>query len=238
MSWGKIRPFLFILTISISLWAIGARANGIIAGMCPDCYGFKKIDDYTFAEKDINADDINKIKTISAAGSEQVRKYFPDFKQNARIIVCTNLQCDTKIGLANGARALTYGDNFILFSSRGLNNTIFAHEFTHVAIHNLILKYKKSIFLFPAWFDEGMAVIVSKDERYLHIDKSGEDACKNKDIKNLPVTNMEWGDAMGQNGDIYARAGCRVALWVAKTGGEKAIYQNILNIIKTNKFEE
>src|SRR5262249_18814730 len=81
----------------------------------------------------------------------------------------------------------------------------------------------------PAWFDEGLAVVVSDDTRYLRPAGAG-DRCRAEpgdepsDLpSDLPVDRVDWRRAAGRDTDLHARAACQVVRWIDRNGGRSAV---------------
>src|SRR5262249_50832958 len=76
----------------------------------------------------------------------------------------------------------------------------------------------------PAWFDEGVAVVVSDDRRYLAPPEAA-DRCRVRADEALPIGMFEWRREMGQfdTRQLYAKSACRVADWMAAHGGAAAV---------------
>ena len=76
----------------------------------------------------------------------------------------------------------------------------------------------------PAWFDEGLAVVVSRDSRYLETGLDGTLSCREQPTGGLPETAREWGKEAGQGErPIYAMAGCRVLTWLNEKSGRRSL---------------
>ena len=111
----------------------------------------------------------------------------------------------------------------LLLSPRGLNAVITSHELTHIELHHRIGSFR-SWRTIPAWFDEGLAVLVSEDPRYsdeawLKITNNGLNAPELKDIGRM-LGRGDWllvyGTARREVGRWYQRVGCAgLALLIA-----------------------
>ncbi|MDX3109576.1 hypothetical protein [Nonomuraea angiospora] len=72
----------------------------------------------------------------------------------------------------------------------------------------------------PQWFDEGLAVLVSDDPRYL---APTGDRCLVDPRQPLPVTLEEWLRAASADPRTYAQAACQVSRWAGTNGGKEAV---------------
>ncbi|MDA7948134.1 MAG: hypothetical protein MPJ78_11745 [Hyphomicrobiaceae bacterium] len=104
---------------------------------------------------------------------------------------------------------------------------IIAHELAHIELHGRIGEVGLLRGALPAWFDEGLAVIVSKDERYLEILPNGELSCvTTTDEGDLPASISEWGRVAGQGKrPIYAMVACRTLNWLHENDGADGVRQ-------------
>jgi hypothetical protein len=64
----------------------------------------------------------------------------------------------------------------------------------------------------PQWFDEGLAVLVSDDPRYL---RPEGDRCLVEPAGPLPDTLDGWLTAASADAQVYAQAACAVSRWAA-----------------------
>ena len=86
-----------------------------------------------------------------------------------KIIGCSTEACFQDFG-EKYPKANAYYHWWILVSPRGLQSFIVAHELAHAELHKR-LGFYRTYFDYPHWKNEGMAVWVSRDPRYM--DSSG-----------------------------------------------------------------
>ena len=90
----------------------------------------------------------------------------------------------------------------------------------------------------PAWFDEGLAVIVSEDPRYL-LASTESDRCRVDATGSFPIAPMEWTRAAGTDHNLYARAACRVLRWwMNANGGNAAALALVRKVAEGVPFSE
>ena len=75
----------------------------------------------------------------------------------------------------------------------------------------------------PAWFDEGVAVIVSDDGRYLKPGMEGAQRCTVQPDGPLPESPFKWEPAAGKIHTLYAQAACAVLQWMDANGGQPGL---------------
>ena len=205
--WG-VFGFL-ALALGVGLWSSPAVA----AYLCPSCFGLIKVEAGVYAEK--GTPDINQ--NIQQARARVVA-YNGAFDHNPTLIICHSAACHARLG-SGGARAVTYGTSFIYVSPRGLQPEILAHEFSHVELHARVGLWGMLAGTIPAWFDEGMAVLVSGDQRYLNAENQAEN-CDAVRAAELPTSTREWRRQSGQHAQtLYHDAGCAAQARLAQRGG-------------------
>lgn len=140
------------------------------------------------------------------------------------VLVCRTESCFRR--LAEGldlAKAVSYMDRALILSPRGVNVVIMSHELTHIEFHHRIgIAGEAHI---PAWFDEGLATLVSDDPRYIGF-PGVLDRCLANFDGNLPFSREDW-DARAEHSStnpvIYKFAACRVYHWMQGKGGPVAL---------------
>ena len=122
------------------------------------------------------------------------------------------------------------------FSPRGLNATIVVHELTHVEVHERIgfLNHMRGVF--PAWFDEGLAVVISEDLTYLKPGGTAVEKCKSTPAGDLPTNPISWDAKIGKSPWIYAKAACRVMHWMEANGGRDGVLAAIADVAAGKHF--
>ena len=112
------------------------------------------------------------------------------------------------------ALGLAYGTVFILISPKGANRKIITHEMAHIAVGRQLSSLALVSGRLPAWFFEGLAVIVSRDARYLTFPKGGY-----PDVA-LPSSFREWRRrAELEHAQLYPAAAFKVSQWMDQNDG-------------------
>jgi len=201
----------------------------VAAYLCPSCYGLERVTDSLFVEPAMSVEDRRMLQETVARAAGQVASFYGSIDRQPILLACASEDCDRKLG-GRGARANTYGTTFIRLSPRGLNQTILAHEFSHVELHSRIGQFRLLTRAIPAWFDEGLAVIVSDDARYLGPGTMSATRCLLEPQGNLPSSPFQWGHAAGKTPGLYAQAACRVMRWLEENGGKTGLRDAILQV--------
>ncbi len=235
-----------LLTIEIALNPI------IVAYLCPSCYQLEKVSKNIYVEK--RASNAEKAAVVLSAkfAQAEVNKFFhTSFDTPSQDIpvtlVCLTKACDKRLG-GKGSKATAYGYSFVRVSPSGANRTILTHEFSHIEIHRRLGLWHLWQGVLPSWFDEGLAVLISNDKRYI---KTGtyplypstpvawSKRCITEPKSSLPKTGREWiaqvkkdmRDKLPDHEGVYAQSACKVLHWLDKNGGRAGFLKALQNVI-------
>jgi hypothetical protein len=151
-------------------------------------------------------------------------------------VACWTAQCQHR--LKARAPAVSYGSYGIRLSPEGIDAVLLSHEFSHIELHR---RMGLRQFLFgdmPAWFDEGLAVVVANDSRYLPPEETSGSRCREEPGADLPVTGKDWSRSAGADHGLYAHAACRVLLWMDANGGRPAVLKLLDGMAAGQRFAE
>lgn len=221
----KLRALLWSIAFLIAgtIFAVIFEAPAAAAYVCPSCYGLEKLESGLYIESGASVRDIADLKSRIAIAKQRLGEFYPNLAAAPTLLVCVSPGCGARLG-GKGAKAMTYGVFFVRVSPDGRNETILAHELAHVELHDRIGNLALLRGALPAWFDEGLAVIVSRDERYLTPNAAAKVDCGAQDAGDLPVSSRDWRRQAGAaTRPLYALAACRVLEWMDARGGKKAI---------------
>lgn len=160
----------------------------------------------------------------------RVAAFYGVFDANVKLVACKTDACDTRLsgrapGTA-GAAAMTYGTpvvSVLHLSPRGLTPTIIAHEFSHAELARITGLRASLGAKIPAWVNEGLAVIVSDDPRYLG-EGLGPERCLAPPV-DLVEGLTEFRRKGATDDTLYARAACGVLHWMAMHGGRRGLLE-------------
>jgi len=206
------RVLLSILAL-VTGFGIGLAVLGmtpVLAGLCPNCFGFSKVGDHIYIEPNAGADGSDILRRYEIA-TDRVEAAFGPIAAHPRVLVCFTQTCNALMG-GHQPLALTYGDKLFYLGPYGHDTAIIAHELAHVVLHAQL--GVRGQYSFPAWVDEGIATYVSGDARF-DLDPA---TCDDAQV-DLPVADHDWrrvaGYEAGKDSDLYYEtAGCKVAKWL------------------------
>jgi hypothetical protein len=178
----------------------------VAAAVCPRCHGLRKAAPGVYVGGGDANDSIGAVNDSIAAARRRVRDYFGDLRSDPEFLVCRDADCYRRIG-GGREKGRTLRHSVIILSPDGANETIAGHELTHAEMHRRLDDYDKV----PRWFQEGFAVVVSQDSRYLPcpVDYAGA------------LERVRAGTSARQ--DFYRDSACVADRWVAEHGGKSAV---------------
>ena len=223
----RVRRILWPALIGVSVVAgvVFAFTYPVLAAVaCPPCFGLERAGIRLIVDKDMP-----EAMRRQLAGSVQeaggvVRAFYGVSTREAYVVACHDKPCDMRLG-GGGARAVTFSTPWlaaIRVSPHGIDTTTIAHELAHVELHKRIGVMNLLKGVVPAWFDEGLAVVISNDRSFIGRTKDGA-TCRDDAERSLPATAAEWAKAAGRRPMIYADAACRVMDWMARNGGHAGV---------------
>ncbi|GJE55477.1 MULTISPECIES: hypothetical protein [Methylobacterium] len=210
-----IRWAMFGIIAALALGGIVLAYPAAAALSCPQCFGFEPVDGSIFVDREATPDDRTRIVSLVAEGRGNVEAFYGRPEPLPRILACTTEACYRRLG-GGGSRGMALMDAGLVLSPRA-DATIAAHELAHIAFHARIGRIATWERTIPQWFDEGLAVFISEDARYL-APASVSDRCLVEPDGPLPTDRASWIER-AESQALYAKAACRVGRWVSRMGG-------------------
>ncbi|WP_124602877.1 hypothetical protein [Burkholderia sp. Bp8963] len=227
--WIKRAVIGIILSAVMTSGLVAYGYLGVTATICTACFGMERAGPGLIVDREMPAKIRDALSTNAMEAETRVRGFYGTFDRAPTIVACSTDECDRRMG-GRGALAstsITPLGTITRVSPRGQTPTILAHEFSHVELHRRIGWWKLANGVMPAWFDEGVAVIVSDDNRYLNAGTTPAERCVRDSESSLPSSPAEWGPRAGKDRMIYADAACRVLRWMETHGGRDGLLKAI-----------
>ena len=225
---------LALLMIATTLAGLSAAYPAAAAVVCPNCLGFERVRGQVYVEDGMTPlEQAAVLQTITMA-RDRLRQFYGSIDSDPKIFVCAEDDCYRKIG-GGKSRGMALLDFALFLSPRGMTVTIASHEMSHIELHTRIGLIKAVRRDVPQWFDEGVAVLVSDDGRYLR-PASSPDRCLAEPDGALPTTRSAWIESAA-SASLYAKAACRVSRWTADHGGSPAVTRLLATIAAGESFE-
>lgn len=239
---GRIKRWYRI--VAIGLIVIFVAVAGFIfsvqptlAGLvCPRCFGFEHLSGRVFVDTAMPEPLRARLTRAMREGATKVAGFYGGLRAAPEVLACATDSCWRRLG-GSGAQGVSYASVGIRLAPHGIDPVIIAHELSHIELHERLGLTKFMLGTIPAWFDEGLAVIVSNDPRYL-IASTENDRCRAEPIGDFPVGKMEWTRAVGTDHNLYAHAACRVLRWMEANGGNAAVLTLLQKVAEGVPFSE
>lgn len=194
----------------------------VAATICPGCYGLKQVRPGLYLEPGQPPTRERQVAEVIDAANRRVADFYGGRRSSPDILTCVTATCYRKIG-GGGERGIAVLNRAVMLSPNGIDPVIASHEMAHVELH---ARLGSDAGLIPQWFDEGLAVVVSDDPRYLKPEGIG-DRCRVAAQGALPQTLDDWLRTAKADQDTYAKAACRASQWLQANGGSKAVLELI-----------
>lgn len=207
----------------------------VAATTCPGCYGMQRVGPNLYVERGLPDERRERISALLNAAERQVAAFYDGRRSSPRVLACTTARCYSRISGGGQARGIAVLNRAVVLSPRGLNQVIAAHELSHVELNERLGSHNGRI---PQWFDEGLAVVVSDDRRYLTgVAADGADRCRISSDEVLPETLSDWlTKAAKDDQRLYAVSACRVSRWMDANGGRQGVFDLIERIRSGEPF--
>lgn len=233
--WPRYGAVATIVILGVALASLVWWQPMAAALVCPRCFGFQRLAGDLFVDRAMPPDRRDALQAAMADAERRLRSAYGELRAHPTVLACGSEACWRRVG-GGGARGVAYGTSGLRLSPRGLNAVIIAHERSHIELHGRIGLWRFVRGAVPAWFDEGFAVIVSEDDRYL-LPASAGDRCRAEPGTDLPSSLREWPRQAGADQTLYARAACRVSRWMARHGGTDGVLAALDRIAAGGRLE-
>ncbi len=226
-----------IILSSVFLLASGCNIARSAKLLAPESFGMQQIAPKVYVEPAMPQQAIQQLKADIDSARSILSETFGMLKSDPELICCFSQETYQSFG-GISARAKAYGKWKILFSPRGLNPTILVHELCHTELKTRLDVIWPNPTQLPAWFDEGLATHLSRDNRYTlqtwHAQTdSGRIAAKLGEL----ITTREWFNAQHQGKATYIVVRLEVQQWL-EVVGTRGLFVLIERVNSGETFQE
>ncbi|MEU4243290.1 hypothetical protein [Actinoplanes sp. NPDC026619] len=188
------------------------------AAACPACFGLHEAAPGVYVESSATPAQRSQMVDMIAAARQRVRDFYGEIRSDPRILICLSAGCYGHIG--GGEKGRTWRDITVALSPGGADLVIAAHELVHAEQYRRLGSRYDRV---PRWFNEGLAVVIADDPRYLTAKPAGE-RCPINYAQALAATRAVTVPAPDAGQDFYRNGACVVDRWLATNGGPAAVH--------------
>lgn len=237
--WARILTALAVL-VAAAVTGVVLAYPSLAATACPGCYGLTELEPGVYAEPGLSGAQRSHIGQVAAQARDRVAGFYGSRLSSPTLLVCVTGSCYERIG-GGKERGVAVLNRAVMLSPRGVDPVIASHELSHVELHTRLASGAEV----PQWFDEGLAVVVSDDPRYLAPPGSpagdpasppAADRCLITSAGPLPATLDAWLSAASKDPGTYARSACQVSRWLNRHGGRSAVLSLVERLNSGERF--
>ncbi|MFC5829448.1 hypothetical protein [Nonomuraea insulae] len=215
--WARILAVLTALLVA-AVAGVALAYPSLAATTCPGCYGLTELEEAVYTEDGLSDAQQAQVKQVVQQARQLITTFYGTRTSSPSLLICVTESCYDRIG-GGKERGIAVLNRAVMLSPRGLNPVIASHEMSHVELHTRLTSGAEAV---PQWFDEGLAVVVADDARYL-APKTSADRCLATPSGPLPTTLDEWLTAATKDANTYAKSACQVTRWLRDNGDHTAL---------------
>jgi hypothetical protein len=214
--WTRILTGIVVL-LTTAVVGVALAYPSVAATTCPGCYGLTELRPGVYTERNLSPAQRSQINQTVDTATKRVADFYGTRLSSPTLLICLTEQCYRRIG-GHQERGIAILNRSVMLSPRGLDPVIASHEMSHVELHTRLASESEV----PQWFDEGLAVVVSDDPRYL-APKTASDRCLTTPDAPLPVSLDDWLRTASKDANTYAKAACQVSRWLHSNGDRRGL---------------
>jgi hypothetical protein len=227
------RLLRWLLPATVGLLAAAAAVlvlayPSVAATACPRCFGMSEVAPGIYTDPATTPAQTRTLTEMVGSARWQVSEFYGGQQSAPPVLACFDDACYERIG-GGRERGIAVLNRAVMLSPRGIDVEILAHEMSHVEIHRRLDGAP-----IPQWFDEGLAVAVADDHRYL-APAGSADRCLAHPDGPLPVSLDDWLTAASADADEYAKAACAVSRWLADYGSPREATTTLVDRLRSGE---
>ncbi|MEU8395505.1 hypothetical protein AB0C28_09980 [Nonomuraea sp. NPDC048892] len=234
--WARLLAILAALLVA-AVAGVALAFPSLASTFCPGCYGLTELEESVYTEDGLSGAQQAQVRQTVQQARRLVADFYGTRRSSPTVLACLTESCYKRIG-GGGERGIAVLNRSVLLSPKGIDPVIAAHEMSHVELHTCLTSGAEV----PQWFDEGLAVVVADDPRYLAPKPASEtalktapetalqtapqttsDRCLVSPSAPLPQTLDEWLNAASKDVMTYAKSACQVSRWLAANNGRTGL---------------
>lgn len=222
---------LLVLSAGITVW----MARPVAAAICPSCFGFEHLQGQIFVQHGMTDKDKSKATYLLIDAENRIKDFYGSVKYNPRVLVCVTSRCIRRLG-GGGADMGSIGPYVMLLSLQNVSVIDVSRLLALIEIQGRIGVRHMLMGSVPAWFEEGVAVLVSDDPQFIASPRGNRDRCLADPSDQLPVQMSDWNREAQEDSGLYASSACRVYRWMLARGGSLAVTRLLAEIANGESF--
>lgn len=235
--WWAVKSVMLILILSILCFGILIwKAKPLAAAVCPRCYGFERIGSGIYVQHGMSIAQQSLAKRMLALADDRILEFYGGIEYHPRVLICATQECIGRLGGGDAASG-SIGAFVLLLGPKGINVIEISHELSLIEVSGRIGLYHSIMGTVPAWYEEGVAVLVSDDPEFIAPVRADVDRCLADPAGVLPADMTKWLDEADEYPFIYAQAACRVEQWMLARGGSSAVSRLLARVARGETFE-
>lgn len=238
MTWGLVGVLILVLVLlvlsaGITVWI----ARPVAAAICPGCFGFEHLQGQIYVQHGMSDKDKSKAIHLLIDAENRIKDFYGSVKYKPRVLVCATARCIRRLG-GGGADMGSIGPYVMLLSLQSVNVIDVSRLLALVDIQGRMGVRHVLVGSVPAWFEEGVAVLVSDDPQFIASPRGNRDRCLADPSDQLPVQISDWNSETQEDSSLYASAACRVYHWMLARGGSFAVARLLEEIANGESFNK
>ncbi|WP_139257597.1 hypothetical protein [Natronohydrobacter thiooxidans] len=237
MKLRRLTAFVFVF-LSIALaWFLYSEPH-VRTYLCPACSGFRQVAPRIYVDQQATDAQIGAALQDLATAEGLVLDFYPERRSDAVWLLCLSGECGVRTSPM--PLAMAYMNLFVFVYPEGATTTILAHELAHTELHQRVGSNRRFFSqAVPTWFDEGLAVYISHDTRYLDVENGVVTGCKAGNWPQPPSDQRAFRRFGATEAEaIYTASACLVIDWIDRHGGAKAVISLLDEIRAGDAFRE
>ncbi|MBV8046167.1 MAG: hypothetical protein JO171_03380 [Paludibacterium sp.] len=238
---ARLPLMLSVLTMILLLAGIGLigfAAPSAAAAVCPSCYGFRPAGEDVYVQQGVSPSEAETDRRAVDEGRRLVRAFWGQPQSHPRMLICRDNACFQRMK-GGGRKGMSILDVVAVLSPRGLSPVIAAHEMSMAELIHRIGWMGFARQTVPVWFNEGVSMVASDDQRYLAPAGTGARCLVPAPaLASLPAGPFEWNRRALTDDHLYAKAACATSRWIDGHGGHAAVVNLVAKVAAGTSFNE